>query len=160
MARFDKSLFGFVFDPVSKAFENEIEHEGEALLQAHMQDSEKASLKRRLEAAGRVTKGDYPDTPSGLKLQLREQKRYEAAKRGGAAPGLSGEKLRKLPPPSKKAPPPKKAEGSDRASALGIERAKAKEAAIRDYMETLGISREDAIAVYERNQPRSDRPTG
>jgi hypothetical protein len=156
MARFDKSMFGFVFDPVSKAFEKDIEHEGEALLQAHMTDYEMESLKRRVTAAGTTSQGDYPKTAAGQKLKERDEARYAAAKRGGAAPGLVGQKMRKLAPPPKKKEP----SGADRAAALGTEKAKAKEAAIRDYMETLGIPREDAIALYEKNQPRSDRPTG
>jgi len=109
-------------------------------------DQEKEGIQARATVGG-LTKGDTRNE----QIRRIANRRAKDMARGGAAPGLTGATVDQLPKPTD---PPKKVE-----SKLSPE-ARAKEEAIRDYMNTLGVSREDAIAIYERNRARSDRPTG
>lgn len=161
MARFDPSLFGIVFDSISEQFEKATVREGEAILAAHLDAEHLVESRERLSKGGaRVATEkstgatDLPDTPAGRRFQARTTKRFEEASAGGAAPGLKGQPMTKLPPIKE----PEKPTGKDRQRTLDAD-ASAKVQAIQDWM-SLGYTREEAEANYNRSRAKSDRPTG
>jgi len=99
-------------------------------------------------AQGGLVKGDMVDE----RIRRIANRRADLMARGGAAPGLAGEEIRQLPKP--KDPPPKAASKKLDADA------RAKAEAIRDYMETLNLTQEEAEAFWNRQRAKSDRPTG
>jgi hypothetical protein len=111
-------------------------------------DQEEAGIQSRATVGGLVA-GDTRNES----IRRIANERAKRMARGGAAPGLTGATVSELPQSTD--PPITKA----RSKKLDAD-AVAKEAAIRDYMETLGVPRDEAIAIYERNRARSDRPTG
>ncbi|MHC4372215.1 MAG: hypothetical protein ACYSW8_31815, partial [Planctomycetota bacterium] len=112
-------------------------------------DQEKAGIQERA-TVGWLVEGDTRNE----QIRRIANRRAKDMARGGAAPGLTGATVENLPKPDEKP----RAE-SKKKKQLNPE-AVAKEEAIRDYMRTLGVDRETAIAMYEKNRARSDRPTG
>jgi hypothetical protein len=157
MARFDSSMFGFVFDPISQQFEKMIAGEGEKLLAAHLDnESEAESRERVLLGGASFDEGDLPKTPEGEKLKQQAIKRHKKMAGTGAAVGLTGAKVGKIPAEEKE---PVKPSTADRTRALKQEEARQRERDIRQLMEDLNLTREEAEAAYYRQRPRSDRPT-
>ncbi len=154
MARFDPKMFGIVFDSISESFEKATVEEGESILAAHLYAESEVESRERTLRGGAIVGTDVPDTPAGRRFQARTTDRFDEMSRGGAAPGLSGMPTTKLPPPKEVEKPL----GKDRQRALNAS-AVAKVQAIQDWM-SLGYTRKEAEAIYNRSRAKSDRPTG
>lgn len=154
MARFDPSMYGIVFDSISEQFEKATVREGESILAAHLDAETNVESRERTVRGGAVVGTDVPDTPAGRRFQARTTERFKSMSEGGAAPGLKGQPMTKLPPPKEVVKPV----GEDRKRALDAG-ASAKVQAIQDWM-SLGYTREQAEAIYNKSRAKSDRPTG